>query len=133
MKIMKKLIWIALLLVIFTSCNSGPPPLGTDPDNSSDGETTVAATYDTNHSEDKTDEPKSDETVHIHTWGEWYTVREATCFETGVSERSCSCGEKEAMNIEALKWSAIILQLLIFEFVESSSILAITSANNSVS
>lgn len=32
---------------------------------------------------------------HEHVFGEWVTVKEATCTEEGVRERTCECGEKE--------------------------------------
>ena len=33
---------------------------------------------------------------HTHKFGEWKTVREATCLLEGLEERTCSCGEKES-------------------------------------
>ena len=42
------------------------------------------------------------ETSHTHAWGDWTTIEEATCTETGMSERTCACGEKETQDIEAL-------------------------------
>lgn len=33
---------------------------------------------------------------HVHSFGEWTTVKNATCTETGLAERTCSCGEKES-------------------------------------
>ena len=36
---------------------------------------------------------------HEHVFGEWITVKEATCTEEGVKERSCECGEKETEQI----------------------------------
>lgn len=34
--------------------------------------------------------------AHEHEFGEWETVKEATCTEDGLKERACSCGEKES-------------------------------------
>ena len=36
---------------------------------------------------------------HEHSFGEWSTVKEATCTEEGIRERSCKCGEKETESI----------------------------------
>lgn len=36
---------------------------------------------------------------HSHSYGEWKTVRAATCTEEGQQERTCSCGEKESQTI----------------------------------
>lgn len=33
--------------------------------------------------------------THIHTYGEWITVEEATCEKEGSKVRTCSCGNKE--------------------------------------
>ena len=43
---------------------------------------------------------------HEHAWGEWTTVKEATCLEDGSKERVCGCGEKQTETIDALghKW-----------------------------
>ena len=43
---------------------------------------------------------------HEHAWGEWTTVKEATCLEDGSKERVCGCGEKQTETIKALghKW-----------------------------
>ena len=40
------------------------------------------------------------ELVHDHTFGEWKTVKEATCAEEGEKARFCECGEKETETIE---------------------------------
>ena len=39
---------------------------------------------------------------HIHEFGEWVVVKEATEEEAGLKERSCSCGEKETETVEKL-------------------------------
>ena len=37
-----------------------------------------------------------------HKWGDWTTVKEATCTEAGSQERACAeCGEKEIASIQA--------------------------------
>ena len=41
--------------------------------------------------------------VHTHTWGEWQTVKAATCTEAGSEKRVCSgCGESETRATNAL-------------------------------
>ena len=39
--------------------------------------------------------------VHVHAFGEWTVVTEATCTENGLQERVCECGEKESEVVEA--------------------------------
>ena len=39
---------------------------------------------------------------HSHAFGDWATVKDATCTEKGLQERTCSCGEKETQEINAL-------------------------------
>ena len=43
---------------------------------------------------------------HEHDFGDWTTVKEATCLEDGSKERVCGCGEKQTETIKALghKW-----------------------------
>ena len=39
--------------------------------------------------------------IHTHAYGEWETIKEATCTEDGQRVRSCSCGESEKEVISA--------------------------------
>ncbi len=39
---------------------------------------------------------------HEHEFNEWTITKEATCTEDGMEERTCSCGEKETRDIEAI-------------------------------
>ena len=40
--------------------------------------------------------------THDHSWGEWYTVREATCQVEGLMERRCwDCGQVETQAVGA--------------------------------
>ena len=39
---------------------------------------------------------------HEHEYGEWKTVKAATCKEEGTAERACECGEKETKTLEKL-------------------------------
>ena len=38
---------------------------------------------------------------HIHAFGDWRIMSEATCTKNGLRERVCKCGEKETEIIEA--------------------------------
>lgn len=40
--------------------------------------------------------------THTHAYREWNVIREATCTEKGLQERSCLCGIKETEDIESL-------------------------------
>lgn len=54
----------------------------------------------------KAAEKKLDElekTRHVHAFGKWNTVKEATVFATGLKERTCKCGEKETQVIAKLE------------------------------
>ena len=39
---------------------------------------------------------------HEHEFGEWKTVKDASCTETGLQERVCECGEKETKELPLL-------------------------------
>ena len=39
--------------------------------------------------------------THVHAFGQWTVVTEATCTENGLQERVCECGEKESEVVEA--------------------------------
>ena len=38
---------------------------------------------------------------HTHSYGEWYTVTQATCTTSGLQQRDCACGEHETKTIAA--------------------------------
>ena len=40
------------------------------------------------------------DSAHICEFGEWKTIKDATCTEKGEQERCCSCGEKEINNVD---------------------------------
>lgn len=50
-----------------------------------------------------TKEPEvTTEPPHVHSYGAWTNIKEATCTEGGSRERVCSCGEKETEDVAAL-------------------------------
>ena len=49
------------------------------------------------------EEKKSkDESTHVHSFGEWETVKHATCTEEGSKKRDCACGEIQTAAIAAM-------------------------------
>ena len=42
---------------------------------------------------------ETSEGEHVHSYGEWTVVSQATCTEAGLEERSCACNEKETREI----------------------------------
>ena len=49
---------------------------------------------------------------HVHTFGEWASLKAPSCTESGLEERRCSCGETESREIPALghdfgEWNVI--------------------------
>lgn len=50
-------------------------------------------------SDEDTSEIESDD--HVHEFGEWRTVSEATCVDLGEERRACHCGETESQAINA--------------------------------
>ncbi len=51
--------------------------------------------------------------AHVHAFGQWTVVTEATCTEDGLKERVCECGEKETEVVEAKghtygKWTTTV-------------------------
>lgn len=104
------LVCLALLAcaLMLTACDSGnkpQTPSGATDGNTIEDSTTVGAT-DGNTTEDSTMDGATDGTTepeteaHVHSFGEWSTVKEATCTEKGEQERACSCGEKETQSTE---------------------------------
>ena len=75
-------ILIFALMCIFTSCNN----------NTNTSTHTSADTSDTVSNDSET-------STHTHSFGEWKTVKAATCTTEGNEERDCSCGEKQVRSI----------------------------------
>ncbi len=71
------------------------------------GTTPEATAPETPPSDTKTPESSSPETnppetgAHVHSFGEWTTVKATTCTEAGSEERTCLCGEKETRTVNA--------------------------------
>ena len=98
----KSILLIMLLLVcaclVLVACDEDKPstqPTDTSaetselPDQTDEVDTTAPET-----------EPQTE--AHVHAFGEWTTVKQASCAEQGTQERSCACGEKETQSIDAL-------------------------------
>ena len=86
--------------LIFAACNSGN---NTQTPSTSNEETTTVE--ETTKGEETT---KVEETTeeHICSFGDWITVKKATCTENGEQERTCACGEKETRSISiSHNWS----------------------------
>ena len=106
---MKKTMKLALLIclalltctLIFTACdivNKVKIPSNTTDGNTSEESTMYEATGSTTEPETET---------HIHEFGKWTTVKEATCTEKGEQKRVCTCGEKETQNIDIVAHTEI--------------------------
>ena len=52
--------------------------------------------------------PETTTQPHAHAFGEWTTTQNATCTEKGQQERICTCGEKEAQEINALGHNEVV-------------------------
>jgi hypothetical protein len=76
----------------FSACDSGDTPQ--TPNDIPSGTT------------DNTTESETD--AHVHAFGEWTTVKDATCTVKGEQERICSCGEKETKSIDATGHTEVI-------------------------
>ncbi|MBQ4090857.1 MAG: hypothetical protein IJC64_00915, partial [Clostridia bacterium] len=55
-----------------------------------------------------TQTPEQTTEAHVHSFGEWTTVKDATCTESGQKARVCDCGEKETQGINALGHTEVI-------------------------
>ena len=57
---------------------------------------------------DDTNQPQTPNEDHVHAFGEWTTVKDATCTVEGEQERSCFCGEKETKSIDATGHTEVV-------------------------
>ena len=77
-------------------------PEVTTPEKTTPEETTPEATTPEVTAPETTTQP------HAHAFGEWTTTQNATCTEKGQQERTCTCGEKEAQEINALGHNEVV-------------------------
>ena len=73
---------------------------GGSSDNPSGGPTESSAESDFESTSRETENESSETQSHTHVFGEWTTVKEASCTEMGEQKRVCSCGEAESLEIE---------------------------------
>ena len=70
-------------------------------------DTSVPETEDTSVPEtEDTSEPETE--PHVHAFGDWTTVKDATCTGQGEQQRTCECGEAETQSIDALGHAEVI-------------------------
>ena len=98
-------------VVLFAACDEE----GTQTPNDSSQEETTVATTDEETTEPETESETESETEtesgtepHVHAFGDWTTVKDATCTENGEQQRSCECGEAETQSIEALGHTEVV-------------------------
>ncbi len=88
------------LVMLFAACDESNVQLPGD----STMETTDIATDEGTAASDT--EPETE--PHVHAFGDWTTVKEATCAEQGEQQRTCECGETETQSIEELGHTEVI-------------------------
>ena len=91
-----------LTLCHLASCGTPAEPAVTVPTNTDDPSVTVAAPVETPSPADTaTPETETEpETIpHVHAFGDWITVQEASCSTAGKQIRTCSCGETEEQKL----------------------------------
>lgn len=97
-KTLKKLFIPLLLLTMLAAlcaCGQGDTTTG-KLDTTTGTSETPTGTNETppQSSADSVGQPTSDP-AHVHSYGEWTTVAEASCTEVGSKERVCACGDKQ--------------------------------------
>lgn len=50
--------------------------------------------------------------THVCSFDTWHTIKDATCTEDGVQERTCDCGEKETQSVDANGHTEVIDEAL---------------------
>ena len=120
----KSAFWILTILLVlttlFVACDDTDdpqPPSGSTEQTTAalDDGTTAPGTEDTNEpGTEDTNEPGTEDTSepgtepHVHAFGDWTTVKDATCTENGEQQRTCDCGETETQSIDALGHTEVI-------------------------
>ena len=56
---------------------------------------------------DRNNESSTDAPIHIHSFGDWKTVKTSSCTEKGELQRSCACGEIEIFQLDMLSHTEV--------------------------
>lgn len=118
---MKKIVFLILVLSLFlfmASCDGETSVLDdkheTSVNTSAEIETanraeqseTTQISSDTSNETEITTETETE--AHVHAFGEWATVKEASCTENGEQKRTCACGETEMQSINMVEHNEVI-------------------------
>ena len=98
---MRKSLLLVLVLILVCVLTLSACDNGTDQPQNPDAEQSTNQPTDNNNESSNTDN-------HTHTFGQWTTIKDATCTVKGEQERSCSCGEKETQSIDALAHTEVV-------------------------
>ena len=95
---------LAAVLCLMTACGEGEEPADTSLGGTANSEPVISDTAD-GEGEPEAAPPDAAETEgetrpHVHAFGDWVTVIEATCQSVGQRERICACGEVESEETE---------------------------------
>ena len=99
-RILKVLAWLTVLtfvLLATVSCSNLFGGVLGDEETTTPEETTPEVTT-----------PEETTQQHVHAWGEWITVQNATCTEKGQQVHTCACGEKETQEIVAFGHTEVV-------------------------
>ena len=115
---MKKILLVCLVLFVcalfFTACAGEAP---TQTNDTTDSTTKTPAVTEapattqapvTTQTPATTQAPATTEPPHVHSFGEWTTVKEATCTEKGEAVRACTCGETETQDLAVIGHTQVI-------------------------
>ena len=86
--------------MMFTACDGGDKPQESD-ETTADIDVVEDSTMEADKNDDASEETSQEPGVppHVHNFGEWEVIQNATCTATGSKDRYCSCGEKQTATI----------------------------------
>lgn len=92
-------LFFALFIFLCCSCGRQPDPPSQALPTAQPSSLTPSADKTSETAEET--EPSTTSAEHLHTFGEWKIVKEATCISEGQKERSCTCGVTERETVPA--------------------------------
>lgn len=104
---MRKILqWCAVLVLLLclalAACDSDVSDSGGAVD------TSVQTGHETEQGVSAPTETEAETEPHVHAFGDWTTVKEATCTEAGEQKRTCECGEIEMQSINAFGHAEVV-------------------------
>ena len=98
----RKFFLLPICLLLLGACNTNTPSSKAKESEQPSSQEALPSSPVVSSEPEQSSSTPATSSEHVHSFGSWVTVKAPTCTETGLDERTCSCGEKETYVLDAL-------------------------------